>query len=55
MDVAVRFEGFDLPTKNALELFLFENNIETRPMFPSDRPDAHLSRFKGERMLSPTS
>ena len=49
---AVRFEGFDLATKNALELFLFENNIETRPMFyPIDR-HAHLIRFKGAHAVA---
>lgn len=49
---AVRFEGFDLPAKNALELFLFENNIETRPMFyPIDRHE-HLRQYAGEHRVA---
>jgi len=39
---AVRFTKFSLEKKRALELFLFENNIETRPMFYSIRRHAHL-------------
>jgi perosamine synthetase len=42
---AVRFPGFDLNKKRMLELFLFENNIETRPMFYSINSHTHLKNI----------
>lgn len=42
---AVRFDGFTHSRKRELELFLFENNIETRPMFYSINEHAHLKNI----------
>jgi perosamine synthetase len=45
---AIRLMGFNKEKKNALELFLFENNIETRPMFyPINRHD-HLKHIQSD-------
>jgi perosamine synthetase len=45
---AIRLLGFNKEKKNALELFLFENNIETRPMFyPINRHD-HLKHIQSD-------
>ena len=43
----LRFRNFDLNKKRMLELFLFENNIETRPMFYPIGTHAHLKHFEG--------
>jgi len=43
---AVRFTKFSLEQKRGLELFLFENNIETRPMFYSIRRHEHLKNIQ---------
>ncbi len=42
----VRFKNFDLNKKRMLELFLFENNIETRPMFYPINAHEHLKQIK---------
>lgn len=49
---AVRFEGFTLEKKRALELFLFENNIETRPMFYPINKHEHLKAVKGDMTVA---
>lgn len=49
---AVRFDGFDLNRKRMLELFLFENNIETRPMFYSINQHAHLKSVKSDNTVA---
>ncbi|REJ84074.1 MAG: DegT/DnrJ/EryC1/StrS aminotransferase family protein [Bacteroidetes bacterium] len=49
---AVRFINFDLQKKRMLELFLFENNIETRPMFYSINQHAHLKDIKSENRVA---
>jgi len=48
----IRFEGFSLVRKRALELFLFENNIETRPMFYPINHHAHLQQVRGEMKVA---
>lgn len=42
---ALRFEKFNQQKKRDLELFLFENNIETRPMFYPINQHAHLRQY----------
>ncbi|HRH66896.1 MAG TPA: DegT/DnrJ/EryC1/StrS aminotransferase family protein [Bacteroidia bacterium] len=42
---ALRFEKFNQQKKRNLELFLFENNIETRPMFYAINQHAHLHQY----------
>ncbi len=49
---AARFEGFTLEKKRALELFLYENSIETRPMFYPINHHAHLSHIKGDMKVA---
>ncbi|MFM2207333.1 MAG: hypothetical protein RL213_1308 [Bacteroidota bacterium] len=44
----IRLEGFTQARKRALELFLFENNIETRPMFYPITRHEHLKHLRGE-------
>ncbi|MBP6335274.1 MAG: DegT/DnrJ/EryC1/StrS family aminotransferase [Bacteroidia bacterium] len=44
----LRFKNFDLARKRMLELFLFENNIETRPMFYPINSHEHLKNTKGD-------
>ena len=44
----LRFTNFDLNKKRMLELFLFENNIETRPMFYPIGTHTHLKHLKGD-------
>ena len=41
----LRFDQFNQQKKRDLELFLFENNIETRPMFYPMNQHAHLSQY----------
>ena len=48
----VRFNNFDLNTKRMLELFLFENNIETRPMFYPINTHEHLKHIKGDTTVA---
>ena len=48
----IRLEGFSLERKRALELFLFENNIETRPMFYPITQHDHLKHLKGEMKVA---
>lgn len=48
----IRLDGFTLEKKRSLELFLFENNIETRPMFYPITQHAHLSHLKGEMKVA---
>lgn len=48
----VRFEGFTFDRKRALELFLFENNIETRPMFYPMNQHPYLAGIKGEMTIA---
>lgn len=45
---AIRFNKFDLMKKKMLELFLFENNIETRPMFYNINEHTHLADLKSD-------
>lgn len=49
---AIRFNKFDFIKKRMLELFLFENNIETRPMFYSINQHAHLSNIKSDNTVA---
>ena len=49
---AVRFDGFTLEKKRALELFLFENNIETRPMFYPINHHSYLRHIQGEMKVA---
>lgn len=49
---AVRFPSFDLNRKRMLELFLFENNIETRPMFYSINAHDHLKSIKSDNTIA---
>lgn len=49
---AVRFENFDLNKKRFLELFLFENNIETRPMFYSINHHEHLKHIASNNTVA---
>src|SRR3990167_3242739 len=49
---AVRFEGFDRATKMALELFLFENKIETRPMFYPINQHEYLNKITCETKIA---
>ena len=49
---AIRFNQFDLNKKRMLELFLFENNIETRPMFYSINEHAHLAALKSDNTVA---
>lgn len=49
---AIRFPNFDLNKKRMLELFLFENNIETRPMFYSINSHAHLKDIKSDNTVA---
>ncbi|MFM9052183.1 MAG: DegT/DnrJ/EryC1/StrS family aminotransferase [Bacteroidota bacterium] len=49
---AVRFEGFTFERKRALELFLFENNIETRPMFYPMNQHPYLKDIKGDMRIA---
>ena len=44
----LRFNNFDFTKKRMLELFLFENNIETRPMFYNINQHEHLKSFKSD-------
>ncbi|MFM2135736.1 MAG: hypothetical protein RL021_1136 [Bacteroidota bacterium] len=48
----IRLDGFTLARKRALELFLFENNIETRPMFYPIVQHAHLQHLRGEMKVA---
>ena len=48
----LRFKNFDMTTKRMLELFLFENNIETRPMFYPINTHQHLKDIKGETKVA---
>ncbi len=48
----LRFNKFDFVKKRMLELFLFENNIETRPMFYSINQHAHLSTIKSDNTVA---
>ncbi|TAH37974.1 MAG: DegT/DnrJ/EryC1/StrS aminotransferase family protein [Bacteroidetes bacterium] len=48
----LRFNKFDLTRKRMLELFLFENNIETRPMFYPINTHEHLTHIKGETKIA---
>jgi perosamine synthetase len=43
--LGIRIDGFDINKKRSLELFLFENNIETRPMFYNINQHAHLKNI----------
>jgi perosamine synthetase len=45
---AVRFLNFDKAKKQALELFLYENNIETRPMFYPINRHSYLKHIVSE-------
>ncbi|MEO8085343.1 MAG: DegT/DnrJ/EryC1/StrS aminotransferase family protein [Bacteroidota bacterium] len=45
---AVRFRNFTIQKKQALEHFLFENSIETRPMFYPINKHAHLSHIQSD-------
>ena len=45
---AVRFEQFTFERKRALELFLFENNIETRPMFYPMNQHPYLKNYQSD-------
>lgn len=45
---AVRFDGFTQQQKKDLELFLFENSIETRPMFYPINAHEHLKHVEGD-------
>ncbi|MEY4595549.1 MAG: hypothetical protein RIQ47_1959 [Bacteroidota bacterium] len=49
---AVRFDGFTYEKKRALELFLFENNIETRPMFYPINHHTHLREMRGDMKVA---
>ncbi|MFM7218553.1 MAG: DegT/DnrJ/EryC1/StrS family aminotransferase [Bacteroidota bacterium] len=49
---AVRFNDFTFERKRALELFLFENNIETRPMFYPINQHPYLKDVKGEMKVA---
>lgn len=49
---AVRFKNFDFNKKRMLELFLFENNIETRPMFYPINAHEHLKHIKGDTTMA---
>lgn len=49
---AIRMDGYDLNRKRALELFLFENNIETRPMFYPINRHTHLKQMNGEMKIA---
>lgn len=49
---AIRFPEFDLNKKRMLELFLFENNIETRPMFYSINSHAHLKDIQSVNTIA---
>jgi perosamine synthetase len=44
----VRFSDFDLKRKRELELYLFENGIDSRPMFYDINKHAHLSHLDCE-------
>ncbi len=48
----LRFKNFDLNKKRMLELFLFENNIETRPMFYPINYHGHLKHIQGENTIA---
>ncbi len=49
---AIRLNTFDLNKKRLLELFLFENNIETRPMFYSINHHTHLHDMKSDNTVA---
>ncbi len=49
---AIRFPGFDLNQKRSLELFLYENNIETRPMFYNINTHTHLKDIKSDNRVA---
>ena len=49
---AIRFPNFDLNQKRSLELFLYENNIETRPMFYNINTHAHLKDIKSDNRVA---
>ncbi len=48
----LRFKNFDLNRKRMLEHFLFENNIETRPMFYPVNAHAHLQHITGDHTVA---
>lgn len=48
----VRFKNFNLNKKRMLELFLFENNIETRPMFYPINAHEHLKHMRGDNTVA---
>lgn len=48
----LRFNNFDLNKKRMLELFLFENNIETRPMFYPINAHEHLKHVSANTTVA---
>ncbi|MEO0311088.1 MAG: hypothetical protein RIQ89_745 [Bacteroidota bacterium] len=49
---AVRLDGFTVQQKKELELFLFENGIETRPMFYPINAHQHLAHITGDHTIA---
>ena len=49
---AIRFNGFDLTRKRMLELFLYENSIETRPMFYNINEHTHLKSIPSNNKVA---